>query len=44
MPVWGLEFATATASEPEAGAKEAATLIDRLVEFLRSIQQTPRDR
>jgi Cytochrome C oxidase, cbb3-type, subunit III len=41
MPVWGYEFASATVSEPEAGAKEAASLIDKLVEYLRSIQNPP---
>ena len=39
MPVWGYEFATATASEPDAGAAQAAAQIDRLVEFLRSLQR-----
>lgn len=38
MPVWGYEFATATVSDPEAGAEQASKLIDRLMEFLRSIQ------
>ena len=37
-PVWGSEFATATASEPDAGAVQAAAQIDRLVEFLRALQ------
>jgi mono/diheme cytochrome c family protein len=39
MPVWGYEFATATASEPEAGAATAAALIDRLVAYLGTIQR-----
>ena len=39
MPVWGYEFTTATATDPESGTKEAAALIDRLVEYLRSIQK-----
>jgi hypothetical protein len=41
MPVWGYEFASATVSEPDAGEKEASTLIDKLVEYLRSIQNPP---
>jgi mono/diheme cytochrome c family protein len=41
MPVWGYEFASATVSEPDAGEKEAGTLIDKLVEYLRSIQNPP---
>jgi cytochrome c5 len=41
MPVWGYEFASATVSEPDAGEKEAVTLIDKLVEYLRSIQNPP---
>lgn len=39
MPVWGYEFATATASEPESGAAQAAVLVDRLVEHLRTLQR-----
>lgn len=39
MPVWGYEFATATASEPDSGAAQAATLVDRLVEYLRTLQR-----
>lgn len=38
MPVWGYEFAEAAVSDPEAGAERAGKLIDRLIEFLRSIQ------
>jgi len=38
MPIWGYEFASVSVSEPDAGTESAATLIDRLVEFLRSIQ------
>ncbi len=41
MPVWGFEFASATISEPDAGAAQAARLIDRLVEHLRSMQRYP---
>lgn len=41
MPVWGYEFASATASEPDAGAAEAATLIERLIAHLRSMQRPP---
>jgi mono/diheme cytochrome c family protein len=44
MPVWGYEFATPTVGEPEAGAQEAARLIDRLVDYLRSIQRWSGDR
>jgi mono/diheme cytochrome c family protein len=39
MPIWGYEFATATSTEPDAGASTAATLIDRLVDFLKGIQR-----
>lgn len=39
MPVWGYEFATATISEPDAGAKEAAALIDRIIDHLRTMQR-----
>lgn len=38
MPIWGYEFAAASISDPEAGAEQASKLIDRLMEFLRSIQ------
>lgn len=38
MPIWGYEFATPTPAEPDAGATAAASLIDRLVEYLKSIQ------
>jgi mono/diheme cytochrome c family protein len=38
MPVWGYEFATATVSEPDAGAAGAAVLVNRLVDYLRTIQ------
>lgn len=41
MPVWGYEFASATASEPDAGAAEAATLIERLISHLRTMQRPP---
>lgn len=39
MPVWGYEFATATASEPDAGAAQAATLVDRLVAHVATLQR-----
>jgi len=39
MPVWGYEFATATASEPESGAESAALLVGRLVDYLQTIQR-----
>lgn len=39
MPVWGYEFATATATEPDSGAAQAAVLVDRLVEHLRGLQR-----
>ncbi len=39
MPVWGYEFATATASEPETGAENATMLVGRLVAYLRTIQR-----
>ncbi|MCP5360287.1 MAG: cytochrome c [Steroidobacteraceae bacterium] len=39
MPIWGYEFATATAGAPEAGATAATTLIDRLVGYLGTIQR-----
>ncbi len=39
MPVWGYEFATATANELEAGAENAATLVERLVDYLKTIQR-----
>lgn len=39
MPVWGYEFATATASDPDSGAAQAAVLVDRLVEYLRTLQR-----
>ena len=37
MPVWGMEFAAAT-GQAEQGREHATTLIDRLVDYLRSIQ------
>lgn len=40
MPVWGYEFATATASEPEAGAETAAKLVDRLVAHVATLQRS----
>lgn len=40
MPVWGYEFATATASEPESGAGNAVALVGRLVEYLKTIQRS----
>lgn len=40
MPVWGYEFATATASEPDAGAEMAATLVDRLVAHVATLQRS----
>jgi mono/diheme cytochrome c family protein len=39
MPVWGYEFATATASEPDAGAANAAVLVGRLVDHLKTLQR-----
>ncbi|MCU0758424.1 MAG: cytochrome c [Steroidobacteraceae bacterium] len=39
MPVWGYEFATATASEPDAGAETATALVDRLVAHLATLQR-----
>jgi hypothetical protein len=39
MPVWGYEFATATASEPDSGAATASMLVDRLVAHLATIQR-----
>ena len=39
MPVWGYEFASATASEPDAGAATAAALVDRLVAHLETMQR-----
>jgi mono/diheme cytochrome c family protein len=39
MPIWGYEFATATPTEPEAGANAAANLIERLVNYLQAIQR-----
>jgi mono/diheme cytochrome c family protein len=41
MPVWGYEFAGATVAEPDAGAAEAAALIERLVAHLRTLQRPP---
>lgn len=41
MPVWGYEFASATVAEPDAGAAEAAALIERLVAHLRTMQRPP---
>lgn len=41
MPVWGYEFATATVSEPDAGAETAAALVERLVAHLATIQRQP---
>ena len=38
MPVWGYEFAANTISDPDAGIEQATQLIDRVVEFLRSVQ------
>ena len=37
MPVWGLEF-TAAAGNTEQAREHTATLIDRLVDYVRSIQ------
>jgi mono/diheme cytochrome c family protein len=39
MPVWGYEFATATASEPEAGAENAAQVVGRIVDHLKTLQR-----
>jgi mono/diheme cytochrome c family protein len=39
MPVWGYEFATATASEPEAGAEMAAQMVGRIVDHLKTLQR-----
>lgn len=39
MPVWGYEFATATASEPEAGSEMAAQVVGRIVEHLKTLQR-----
>jgi len=39
MPVWGYEFATATASEPASGAENAAQTIGRLVDHLKTLQR-----
>jgi len=39
MPVWGYEFATATVSEPDAGAPEATMIVQRIVAYLSSIQK-----
>jgi mono/diheme cytochrome c family protein len=39
MPVWGREFSNAAANEPESKAADTTALIDRLVEYLRSIQR-----
>ncbi len=39
MPVWGYEFATATASEPDSGAANAAVLVGRLVDHVRTLQR-----
>jgi hypothetical protein len=39
MPVWGYEFATATVGEPESGAANAAVLVGRLVDYLKTIQR-----
>ncbi|HEU4620190.1 MAG TPA: c-type cytochrome [Gammaproteobacteria bacterium] len=41
MPVWGYEFWTAEGADAEAEA-QARTIINRLVEYVRSIQRTPR--
>lgn len=41
MPVWGYEFAAATQVGPSAAAvQQAEALIDRLVDYLRSIQES----
>jgi mono/diheme cytochrome c family protein len=39
MPVWGHEFATATASEPDSGAANATELVGRLVDHLKTLQR-----
>jgi mono/diheme cytochrome c family protein len=39
MPVWGYEFATATASEPESGSEMAAQLVGRIVDHLKTLQR-----
>lgn len=39
MPVWGYEFATATASEPESGAEDAAQSVGRIVDHLKTLQR-----
>jgi mono/diheme cytochrome c family protein len=39
MPVWGYEFATATASEPDAGAEIAAQVVGRIVDHLKTLQR-----
>lgn len=39
MPVWGYEFATATAGEPDSGAAAAAVLVGRLVDHVRTLQR-----
>lgn len=39
MPVWGYEFATATASEPESGAENAAEVVGRVVDHLKTLQR-----
>lgn len=41
MPVWGYEFASATVAEPDAGAAEAAKLIERILAHLRTLQRPP---
>ncbi len=39
MPVWGYEFATATAGEPESGAEIAAQVVGRVVDHLKTLQR-----
>ncbi len=40
MPVWGYEFASATTAEPDAGSASAAATVDRLVEYLKTLQRS----
>lgn len=39
MPVWGVEFSRAAANGPDSTAADTTALVDRLVEYLRSIQR-----
>jgi mono/diheme cytochrome c family protein len=43
MPVWGMQFGM-TAANPAQGEAVARAAIDRLVEYLRSIQKAPPQR